>query len=569
MELALPLLALGSWFVIDRHHSTTNNNNAYSSSLVDAYPTPNQATDTYVDQTVYEQQVQRGDPEVTSTLPSISSLSGNYLDSAQFRHNNMVPFNGGKVKGHVYHTDIAESVLDNMTGSGSQVTRKWEQPPLFAPQEQMTWIYGQPNQSEFYLSRVNPSMKNNMVKPFDTVHVGPGLNQGYGLEGSAGYNAGMEARDKWMPKTVDELRVDTNPKLEYDLVGHEGPADSFIKGITTPDMLGRMEKQRPDRFYIQDQGRWLTTTGAEKGETQRPVQETGIIRRNDIPIQYMGPASNQDRQSVSAPQHFEPSKRQEPFAGSVNPSVSTAHQNVHNTMHQTHSNRENHRTTVSQPDRIRSGFSSAVGAVIAPLMDMLRPTRKEETMDQVRLYGEPTSLVPRGTVYNPYDAPPTTMKETTLYTPALQINNQGSQQQYIQTYLPPNETQRDTSSCGYYSTPGGAATGFGDMDYESAYRQHNNDIKSQTIDNRMNQGGMQLFNPQTHLSTIKSDSDRFDGRMNPAYSSMGAAPPSKDTYGALSYPQQYDQGVQCERNSSDILAAFKSNPYTHSLTTAV
>ena len=41
----------------------------------------------------------------------------------------------------------------------------------------------------------------------------------------------MEARDKWLPKTVDELRVATNPKQEYDLNGLQGPAQSVIKNV--------------------------------------------------------------------------------------------------------------------------------------------------------------------------------------------------------------------------------------------------------------------------------------------------------------------------------------------------
>ena len=107
------------------------------------------------------------------------------------------------------------------------------------------------------------------------------------------------------------MRVDTNPKLEYELLGHEGPADSFNKAAATVQMIGRVEKQRPDTFFINTQDRWLTTTGAEKGETLRPIQEMGILRRNDIPIDYMGPAGSVDIQAAVAPDTYEPSKRHE------------------------------------------------------------------------------------------------------------------------------------------------------------------------------------------------------------------------------------------------------------------
>ena len=537
---------------------------------VQQYPNPNAATDKYFNQNLYEQKVRNNVP-VTKTIQDVYSMTGNYLNSEQFKHNNMVPFNGGKVKGRTYDVNINESVLDNMIGSGSQVIKKIEQAPLFKPEQNMQWAYGMPNQSDFYQSRVNPAMKNNNVKPFDSIMVGPGLDQGYGINGSNGYNSGMEARDKWLPKTVDQLRVDTNPKLEYELINHEGPANSFIKTAPTTQMLGRVEKQRPDTFFINTQDRWLTTTGAEKGETLRPIQELGILRRNDIATEYMGPAGAIDVKATTAPQNFEKSKRHEAFQGGVNHSRATGQGNHtdKDMFLRSHTNYENHRSTVKQPETLRSGFSGAIGAVVAPIMDMFRPTRKDETINNVRVYGDAgTSSMVKGPVYNPQDTTSTTIKETTLYSPNFNINNQ-KEGIYVNNYTSPDNTQRDTTSCEYYTAAGGYATGYGDMSYEAAYMQHNNDIKSQTIMNRPNQGGTQIFNQQMHLSTIKSDSDRLDGRVNPAFSSISSLPPSTQTFGAIRAPQYYNECAGCDRIQPDILSAFKNNPYTHSLTSSV
>jgi hypothetical protein len=612
MEIAIPLIALGGMYVVSnqsnenctkkeirqkRQENFTNmgirsnlgvrtdnylpNTNippqnfpvSNINQLVDTvqeYPNPNAATDKYFNQNLYEQKVRNNVP-VSKNPQEIYSLTGNYLDSAQFKHNNMIPFNGGKVKGRTYDMNVNESVLDNMIGSGSQVIKKIEQAPLFKPEQNMQWAYGMPNQSDFYQSRVNPGMKNNNVKPFDTIMVGPGLDQGYGFNGSNGYNSGMEARDKWLPKTVDQLRVDTNPKLEYELLGHEGPADSFNKAAATVQMIGRVEKQRPDTFFINTQDRWLTTTGAEKGETLRPIQEMGVLRRNDIPVDYMGPAGSVDMQAAVAPENYEPSKRHEALTGGVNHSRATGQGNHtdKDIFLRSHTNYENNRSTLRQPDTHRSGFSGAIGAVIAPIMDMLKPTRKDETINNVRVYGDAgTSSMVKGPVYNPQDTTSTTIKETTLYSPNFNINNQ-KEGIYVNNYTAPGNTQRDTTSCEYYTAAGGYATGFGDMSYEAAYRQHNNDIKSQTIANRPNQGGTQIFNQQMNLSTIKSDSDRMDGRVNPAFSRLSGLPPSVNTYGAIRVPQYYNECQMCDRIQPDILTAFKNNPYTHSLTSSV
>jgi hypothetical protein len=397
--------------------------------------------------------------------------------------------------------------------------------------------------------------------------VGPGLDQGYGINGNNGYNSGMEAREKWLPKTVDQLRVDTNPKLEYELINHEGPAISFIKTAPTAQMLGRIEKNRPDTYFINTQERWLTTTGAEKGETLRPNQEMGIVRRNDIPSDYMGPAGSVEVKAASAPTNFEPSKRQEPLSGGINHSMAAGHgpHTDKDVFLRSHTNYENNRTTVKQPDTLRSGFSGAIGAVIAPLLDMLKPTRKDETINNIRIYGEAGPAVPKSYVNNPKDKMPTTIKETTIFSPNFNINNQ-KEGLYVNNYTSPDNTQRDTTSCQYYTAPG---SGYGDMSYAAAYSQHNNDIKSQTIMNRPNQGGTQIFNQQMNLTTVKSDSDRFDGRVNPAFSRLSGLPPSTQTYGAIRAPQYYDECKNCERNEASILDAFRKNPYTHSSTTAV
>ena len=605
MEIAIPLIALGGMYVVSNQNNNQNNNQNSKNNqnypkianqtqenfvnmgretnylpnqnippqnfpvenlnqvadTVNKYSNPNTATDKYFNQNAYEQKERKG-ISVGQNPQQIYSLTGNYLDSEQFKHDNMVPFVGGKMRGYTYDTKLAEVILDNMVGSGSQNIKKIEQAPLFKPEANMNWAYGAPNNSDFYQSRVYPGMRNNNVKPFDTLYVGPGLDQGYGVNGSNGFNSGMEARDKWLPYTVDQLRVATNPKLEYELTNHEGPAESVIKNV---GILGRVEKQRPDAFFINTQDRWFTTTGAEKGERLRPIEEMGMIRRTDCNTNYVGPAGTMERQATVAPTNFEPSKRNQLPAVDVNHSAAAGRGPMSEKRLEGFSNTSNNRTTVKQPDTIRSGFSSAIGAVIAPLLDVLRPSRKEEIMGNVRVYGDASPIVPSGYVINPLDTAPTTVKETTLYSPQFNMDNQ-KESLYVNNYTPMDLTQRDTTSCNYMGSAGGQALQYGDMSYAAAYMQHNNDIKSSTIDNRPNQGGTQMFNQQMHLTTIKSDSDRLDGRTNPAYSNVSQRPPSVNTYGAVRAPQYYNECAGCDRIQPDILDAFRSNPYTFSLT---
>ena len=606
MELAIPLIALGGMYVISNQSSQNNNNNNIPNkknvkatketftnmgastnylpntiippqnfpvtninqltSTVQEYINPNQATDKYFDQNIYENRVDNG-LSVGQNPQQIYSLTGNYLDSTQFKHNNMVPFNGGKVKGKTFEFDMSESLLDNLVGNGSQVVKKIEQAPLFKPQENMAWANGTPNNSDFFQSRQNPVMRNNEARLFDSVMVAPGLDNGFTNQGTGGFNSGMEARDKWLPYTVDQLRVETNPKVSYSLANHEGPAESFVKNV---GIIGRVEKQHPDTFYINNQDRWLTTTGLEKGETLRPIQELGIVKRQDKVIDYKGPVNKSNRQVGQAPTSFESSKRIQLASNDVTPSYAVGRGSINDgELHlNSHTNYTNNRSSLKQPETIRSGFSGAIGAVIAPLLDFLKPTRKQDTSDNIRIYGDASTSVPKGYTINMNDTTPTTIKETTVYSPTFYMDGK-SEGIYVSNATAGEMTQRDTTTSSYIGSAGGVGVQYGDMSYAAAYRQHNNDIKSSTITNRANMGGTQIFNQQMNITTCKDDCDRYAGRVNPVGSTLTGMPPSVQTLGAISMPQNYNDNFSCDRIQPDILKAFRENPFTHSLTTSV
>ena len=480
----------------------------------------------------------------------------------------MVPFYGGKIKGQVYNVDTAETLLDNMIGSGSQVIKKIEQAPLFKPQDSMQYANGAPNMSDFYQSRVNPAMKNSMVKPFESVHVGPGLDQGYTSQGSLGYNSGMEARDSWLPKTVDELRVSTNPKMEYTLENHQGPSYSHIQNV---GKIGTVEKNHPDTFFIQNQDRWLTTTGQEKASMLRPVQEDRFTTRSVTTQSYTGAATNAEKTAGYAENNYEPAKRHELPATDIGHSTAANRGPHHDkdNFHKSHTNYTNNRAILRQPDTVRSGFSGAIGAVIAPLMDIFRPSRREEYDSNIRIYGDAISKNEQHYVVNPGDVPVTTVKETTLYSPNFYVGNQVEGGGYMTAEQQAISNQRDTTLCGDIGNPGGNSSGWGNMSYSAAYMQTNNESKEKATVSRTNHGNSQIFNQTMNVNIARVDSDRDNTRMF-VPTKMPQIPISKEMYGKMSsMSQQYDQNVACTRINPDLLNAFKSNPYTHSLTDCV
>jgi hypothetical protein len=608
MELAIPLVALGGMYVISNQNTNNskkdnskpkenfnnmgirtnlqtstnesrfNNylpntnvepqnypimNNKELSDTVQEYPNPNAATDKYFNQNVYQQKQRAGDP-VNSNIPQIYSLTGDYMNSKQFIHNNMQPFNGGKPKGQIYNNNNAETILDNYVGNGSQTIKKIEQAPLFKPQDNVQWTYGMPDMSDFYQSRQNPVNRNNMVKPFESIRVGPGLDKGYSAEGSHGFNAGMEARDKWLPKTVDEMRVSTNPKQEYTLDNLQGPAASVIKNV---GIEGKVEKYRPDTFFVNSQDRWLTTTGAEKANrfVSEEIQKTS--NRNETTKFQHGTPNSTLKTASYVPKKHEESKRQqlEGFEVGASKTKGTGgHQDLEQNLH-SHINYTNNRAINQQPQTFGSGFTSAIGAAIAPIMDILRPSRKEEYSSNMRVYGNVGGEVPGNYVLSNGDVPDVTVKETTLYQPNSYIGNQSHNAAYAVTEHQAIANQRDTVNHEQFM---GMSSKHGSRQYDAVYRQTNNDIKEKVVVSRTNQGNAKHFNSQINVTMSKLDADRENNRLWAPQATIRNGP-SVQTHGKAHMPQYYNENMNSERISGDLLNAFKENPYTHSLTSAV
>jgi len=599
MELAIPILALGGLYIASNQGQSSKNNERERINIekytnmgakqnylpnvnvqpknypvsninelndtVQEYVNPNVASDKYFNQNLYENNKNKGS-NVGNNIQDVYTLTGDYMAKTEFKHNNMVPFYGGKIKGQIYDNNVNETILDNMIGSGSQIIKKVEQAPLFKPEQNMQWANGAPNSSDFYQSRVNPGMKSSNIKPFEPEYVGPGLNQGYTSQGSGGFNSGMESRDSWLPKTVDQLRVATNPKMEYSLDNHQGPSYSHVQNT---GIIGKVEKYNPDKFFIQTQDRWLTTTGQEKGQMLRPIEEVHSTSRLSTTQSYSGIAGPGDRIANYVPGSVEEPKRTELPVCDIGPSSAInrgGHIDKENAL-KSHTNYTNNRSLQRQPDTIRSGFGRAIGAVIAPLMDAFNPTRRDEYSSNYRIYGDAGTRVPDSYINNPHDKTSTTIKETTLYTPNSFIGRQ-TEGGYKTNDQTPITNQRDTTNSSYNGVAGGSATGWGDMNYDTAYTQYNNESKEKSIVSRTNHGNTSIYNQQMNVNIAKNDVDRDNKRMW-VPTSMPQKSMSTVEYGKIRGKQQYNQNIDTDRMQHDILNAFKENPYTHSLTSSV
>lgn len=538
MELAIPLVALGGLYVI------SNQKKREGFKSVNTYTKPNQITDKYF--VPNKEYMEKTD---TSKFTDMAGRKVNLNDYSE----NMVPF-FGKTK-NIGNTlkdyNHSEHLLDTHTGTGSLQVSKTEVAPLFKPNEHVQWANGAPNKSDFYQSRVNPSQNMHNVKPFQEVHVGPGLNHGYSSQGSGGFNSGIESREKWIDKTVNELRVATNPKETFELSNHQGPAQTLVKNL---GIEGKVEKHLPDKFYINSPDRYLTTTGLQVASTARSIQPNPTIHRATTTTAYSGVAGNGGVQSQAKQGMYRQDHRQQLESVGFTPASTSVEKNNLST--------DSYNLLPTNRSVTRSetfgGMYGLINALTAPITDIVRPTRKEDLVGLTR-HGNAGSTVSNAPIIEVVVPP--TVKQSTMYSPYSMgqrayapITDGG----YKVSEQQPIQNQRDTTSVAYM--------GIGSSVLPQPIST-NADYNATISSNRMTTGriaggNIQTFQPSINQTTSTARSQLHTSYTGPVGSSIHTVPPTIDQYGSIRNTNKY---AEPDRNTSDLLDAFKKNPYTHSL----
>ena len=202
---------------------------------------------------------------------TFTSLSGTEMVKENFTHNNMTPFFGGSIKQNMDEYSNS-TVLENFTGNVKNYQKKKEIQTMFKPTTNVSNVYGSQNLDDYNYDRYIVGNTRNNIGPVEKINVGPGLNQGYTWEPSGGVQQ-ENTRDYVLPKSTNELRVKTNPKLSFHGRVISGEA------INKPGKVGIVQKNRPDNFSVWGKDRLFTTVGACQGLRQRSKVSLGCSNR--------------------------------------------------------------------------------------------------------------------------------------------------------------------------------------------------------------------------------------------------------------------------------------------------
>ena len=198
-------------------------------------------------------------------------------------HSNQVPYFGANVTQSMYSA-ANDNIMDNHTGAGKEYFQKREVKSFFDAKPGTGLPFHNQAETDFEQSRMVSSMRMNNVFPIEQTQVGPGGNDGFTNIPRGGYQQDAY-REFALPKTTDEIRVESKPKLTYQ--------PPMIRGqnvVTQPGIQADVVKNRPDRYVLYGMDRVNTAVGAQTASRIYPGQPMKEQARETTGVEYEGPA---------------------------------------------------------------------------------------------------------------------------------------------------------------------------------------------------------------------------------------------------------------------------------------
>lgn len=343
----------------------------------------------------------KGVTESVVRFESQSELTGKPMD---MRHSNMMPFYRGDIKQSM-NPNANANILEAYGTKNDITFRKKEVAGMFIPEANVNKF--DPATLNNLTNRVSKPVVRNNILPFKQVKVGRGIGQGFEDKPHGGFHQ-TDIVDLIMPKTVDELRVANNPKLS-GTPGYTAPSKQMVQNR---GIAGKMVKQRPETVFTMGQDRLMTTVGAQIKEKQQPNIDAKDTSRQDV-REYTGSAhvnrGDSHRSDVRTP------NRNDVLAGFTAANVRGTTENTGDFGKgsvQVYTNGRDITTTQTYKGNVQS----LIKAIVAPVADIFKTSKKEWFIDPAREFGELNAQIPsKITVRDPNDITRTTIKETLIH----------------------------------------------------------------------------------------------------------------------------------------------------------
>ena len=341
-----------------------------------------------------------------------SQLTGTTIEN--FQHTNMQPFFKGN-KTHNVDFNNGSAILEKMQGSSDILRkRKTEVKTMFEPTKNMSYVDGSPSNIETFQNRqVQSTFKSNQL-PFQQQRVGPGIADGFTNKPSGGLNQ-SNTREYMTPKTVDELRVASNPKETYE--------GRFIPGQqgSTRGYQAEVKKHKVNSYFKNSKDRYLKTGGSIKAAKLREKYYMKHVHKYH-PSHFGGIGKEVPKNSKYAAIRASRKNNymnQTPRNATLKDKWKINEKNIKNGVadygKSSIENKPNERD-ITQKRTHTTNLTTEIKKLIAPITDIFRKTRKQNTIGNIRPEGNMKADLPsKPTVYDSNDIARTTIKETTIH----------------------------------------------------------------------------------------------------------------------------------------------------------
>jgi hypothetical protein len=353
------------------------------------------------------------------------------LPIERFTHNNMVPFYGGSVKqsgvdddrggGGGGHQNVLETFTGNFSfrpgGNKKEIEAIWKPTSQGEMNSSGRAVHGEDR--EAWLAMIGEPVNRANEAPMGLAPVVVGRA---GIRGGETGDVYYDQREYMRGKTVDELRPTSRPKLTFESrplgPGKAIAPDSSLEPMV-PEVRERSFKPLTEEFVTTDQLLGPTSvTNAEVRRTDdyRDIRTTN--RQTTAANSYVGSASPSSL-SQASPAGRDPMARPTTHrstmpawqqGGAFAPNASSGGGDHGRSSVQVYGNNRD----VTTVRTIAGSFASAIKAIVAPIQDVVRTTKREETStDSAREFGNPSIPhgVPKLTIYDAKDVARTTLKQ--------------------------------------------------------------------------------------------------------------------------------------------------------------
>ena len=356
-----------------------------------------------------------------------SQLLGVNVPVERFRHNNMVPFYGGSVK-QPTADDAYAGKLETFTGGFEYrpMGLKKEIDPLFVPvPDGMVTSGGSAAAVDIDTMRANYLAT--MPMPRNRANEAPGgmapeIVGRPGVRGGTSGDVYYDMREYAKGPGIDELRPGSRPKLSFE--GRVLPGQAIAPPSDAARHLPVVAERRYEPLTREMTGvdDLLRTTGAVVGEQARERFEARETSRQSTSQPYVGSASAATRKGTDGRETGIGPSRESLRVGLGEVPVGSAVAADGGARSGDYGKASvlvygNNRDVTSVRAHV-GGIVSAVKALVAPLQDAVRPTRKdtEAATNAPRAFGNAgagagAAMQPKLTVYDTNDVARTTLKQ--------------------------------------------------------------------------------------------------------------------------------------------------------------